>query len=140
MEPLAVRPADPADSSNTMTQMVPVSKYPKFTPLSPGRFAMQYTMGQRAYDKPRHAQELLGHAVPSGDIETVMERALDALIADLEKRNLSATSEPRRRRSAAKGRYVPAEIEREVLADVHEQPALALPHAQPVLGRVRVRE
>ena len=116
MEPLAVRPADPTGLPNTTMQMVPVPRFPKFTPLSPGRFAIQYTMSQRAHEKLRHAQALLGHAVPSGDVEAVMERALDALIADLEKQKFAATSQPRARRSAADGRYIPAEIKREVRA------------------------
>ena len=114
MEPLAVRPAVLPIASNTTMQMVPVPKFPKFTPLSPGRFAIQFTMSQRAHEKLRHAQALLGHEVPWGDVEAVMERALDALIADLEKQKFAATSKPRARRSAARGRYIPAEIKREV--------------------------
>ena len=94
--------------------MVPVPAFPKFTPLSPGRFAMQYTMSERAYEKLRYVQGLLGHAVPSGDIEAVMERALDALARELEHKKFAATPQPRKRRSTAAGRYIPAEIKREV--------------------------
>ena len=109
--PGPVAPPVPPDVPN---QMVPVPRFPKFTPLSPGRFAMQYTMSQGAYEKLRRAQELLGHAVPSGDVEQVMERALDALITELEKQKFAATSEPRTQRSHGMGRYIPAEIRRAV--------------------------
>ena len=114
MEPLAPGPVVPSVPTDVAMRVVPLPAYPKFTPLSPGRFAIQYTMSQRAHEKLRHAQALLGHAVPSGDVETVMERALDALIASLEKQKFAAASEPRARRSAADGRYIPAEIRREV--------------------------
>ena len=75
---------------------------------------MQYTMSARAYEKLRYVQGLLGHALPSGDIETVMERALDALARELEREKFAEVESPRARRSAADGRYVPAEIRREV--------------------------
>ena len=116
IEPLAPGPVVPSISPETPMQMVPVPAFPKFTPLSPGRFAMQYTMSARAYEKLRYVQELLGHAVPSGDVEQVMERALDALARELEREKFAATPEPRARRSAAEGRYIPAEIKREVWA------------------------
>jgi hypothetical protein len=38
------------------------------------------------YQKLEHAQDLLGRAVPSGDLAQVLDRALDALIAKLERR------------------------------------------------------
>ena len=80
------------------------------------RFALQVTVGQRTHDKLRYAQALLGHQIPSGDLAEVLDRALDALIGQLEKRTFAATDRPRpgRRRSAAAGRQVPAHVKRAV--------------------------
>jgi len=65
-------------------------------------------------DKLRRAQELLGYAVPSGDPAEVIDRALDALIAQLEGRKSAATVRPRRPRVARAPRTVPARVRRAV--------------------------
>ena len=64
-------------------------------PLAAGRFELQVSLGQSAYDKLRYAQDLLSHQIPSGDNAAVLERALDALIPQLEKRKFAATERPR---------------------------------------------
>jgi hypothetical protein len=73
----------------------PPAPRPKLSPLAPERFALQVTIGKATHDKLRYAQELLGHTIPSGDVAQVLDRALDALIARLEKRKFAATSRPR---------------------------------------------
>ncbi len=89
---------------------------PKLSPLSADRFALQLTVNRCTYDKLRYAQELLSHQLPSGDLVEVFDRALDALIAQLEKRKFAATSRPRRgnRRTTRSARLVPAQVKREV--------------------------
>jgi hypothetical protein len=59
---------------------------------------------------------LLGHAVPSGEVAEVLDRALDALIGQLERRKFAATSRPRPRqkRTGSNPRHVPAEVRRAV--------------------------
>ena len=86
----------------------------RLTPLSPQRFALQFTVGQEGHDLLHYAQALLGHALPAGDIAEVFVRALKALVRKLEQRKFAATGRTRPRRSAASGRYVPAEIRRTV--------------------------
>ena len=88
----------------------------RLTPRSAERYALQVTISQSAYEKLRHAQALLGHQIPPGEIAPVIERALEALIAQLEKRKFAATSRPRPRRphSSAHPRYVPASVKRAV--------------------------
>jgi hypothetical protein len=86
----------------------------RIAPLSPERFGLQVTVSQAAHDKLRYAQALLGHAVPSGDVEAVLERALDALLEKLERQKFAKSARSRPRHSAAKGRYVPAEVRRTV--------------------------
>jgi 5-methylcytosine-specific restriction endonuclease McrA len=82
----------------------------RLTPLSPGRFALQVTVDQETYDQLRYAQTLLGHAVPSGDVATVLKRALDSLIHGLEQRKFAPSARSRPRRSSGNGRYIPAAI------------------------------
>jgi len=83
--------------------------------LAPQRFAVQFTMSQSAHDKLRYVQELLGHQVPSGDIAQVFERALDALIPQLERRKFAATANPRpSHRSSQNERTIPAAVRRAV--------------------------
>ncbi|MBI5709717.1 MAG: hypothetical protein HZC42_05330, partial [Candidatus Eisenbacteria bacterium] len=61
---------------------------------------------------------LLGHQLPSGDLARVLDRALEALIEQLERRKFAATSKPRPRRAprraSANPRYIPAEVKRAV--------------------------
>jgi hypothetical protein len=55
------------------------------TPL-PEQFRMQVTIPRSMRDKLSHALALLSHAIPTGDVVQVLDRALDALIVQLEKR------------------------------------------------------
>jgi hypothetical protein len=89
---------------------------PKVTPLAPERFALQVTIDQRTHEKLRHAQALLSHALPSGDLAQVLDRALDALIGQLERRKLGAAKKPRPPRASARERRVPAHVRRVVWA------------------------
>jgi 5-methylcytosine-specific restriction endonuclease McrA len=89
--------------------------FPKARPLAPQRFALQLTMDQSTHDKLRYAQSLLGHRVASGDLAQVLDRALDALIAELEKQAFAATDRPQRAaRPARSPRTIPARIKRAV--------------------------
>ena len=79
-------------------------------------FAVQFTLGPHAHDRLRYAQALLGHQMPSPDIAQVFERALEALIPQLERQKFAATARPRpgRRRRSANPRHIPAEVRRTV--------------------------
>jgi 5-methylcytosine-specific restriction endonuclease McrA len=87
---------------------------PKITPLAPQRFGLQVTISEQTHEKLRRAQELLSHAVPGGDVAQVLDRALDALIAQLERQRIAATSKPRPGRRTKSARHVPAHVRREV--------------------------
>ena len=86
----------------------------RLAPLSPERFALQVTLSKAAHEKLQYARALLSHAVPSGEIAQVLERAFDALIVQLERRRFAAASKPRGRRTSGEGRYVAASIRRAV--------------------------
>src|SRR5690349_3986586 len=62
-------------------------------PLSPGRFKVQFTADTALKEKIELARDLLRHAVPSGDLATIVHRALDLLVTDLRKRRFGAKSE-----------------------------------------------
>ena len=84
-------------------------------PLSPERYKIQVTVGRETYDKLRRAQDLLRHTVPNGDPAIILERALDLLVADLERTKLRITSRPRAPHDArSASRHIPAAVKREV--------------------------
>jgi 5-methylcytosine-specific restriction endonuclease McrA len=64
-------------------------------------------------DRVRYLQALLSHAIPSGDISQVLDRALDLLTEQVERRRFgSGRGIQRRRREGTQ--YIPAEIRRAV--------------------------
>lgn len=107
------------------------------TPLSPGRFKLQLTLGQEAHDKLEQLRELLRHQNPSGDLAPIIERATLELLEHTMKKRFAQTKCPRtehgwpRARAAqearveqrpdsreqkARSRYIPRSVVREVYA------------------------
>ena len=111
---LAPEPVVPSNVPNVPVPMEPLAPRAKLAPLSPGRFAVQFTIDQATHDKLRCAQALLGHALPSGDIAKVFERALDSLVKQLEKQKFAKCDRPRPQEGVAKGRHIPAAVKRAV--------------------------
>lgn len=88
---------------------------PAVTPLSPDRYKLQLTIGGETLEKLRLAEDMLGHAIPSGDEAEVLDRALTALLVDLAKRKFADTRTPRQAHGAnPRGRHVPAKVRRAV--------------------------
>jgi hypothetical protein len=84
-------------------------------PIAAERYEVRFTAMAETREKLRLAQDLLGHAVPSGDLAQVFDRALTALIDDLVRRKFAATPHPRGRRGQAKDAgHVPAHVRRAV--------------------------
>jgi hypothetical protein len=81
------------------------------------RYEFRFTGSARMRGMLREAQDLLGHAIPTGDVAQVFERALTVLVAQLKRRKFGQTSRPRagRARNDA-SRDVPAAVRREVSA------------------------
>ena len=97
-------------------RVVPVSAHTRVVPRSLERYAIQVTVSKATHDKLRQAQALLSHAVPSGDVAEVLDRALDVLIAQLEKRKFGATDRPQAPGAPKALRHVPAHVRRAVRA------------------------
>jgi hypothetical protein len=113
-EPVGARPGRGPDQLVPEPVAAPAAR-PRVAPLSAERFALQVTISQETRDKLRYAQALLGHAVPSGDLAEVLDRALDALVERLEKRKFGAGSRPRTSlRSSADPRHIPAHVKHAV--------------------------
>jgi hypothetical protein len=84
-------------------------------PLAPERYKVQFTVSRETYDKLRRAQDLLRHAIPNGDPAAIFDRALTALVDDLTRTKVAATSRPRSGRTSRSGsRHMPAAVRREV--------------------------
>ena len=90
------------------------------SPSQPGfapRYLLEVMIDQATHEKLRQVQALFSHAVPSGDVAQVLDRALDALIARLEKQKFAATSRPRAGGGKPQGkesRRIPAGVRRAV--------------------------
>jgi hypothetical protein len=87
------------------------------TPLAPERYKIQFTVTRETHDKLRQVQDLLRHSLPNGDPAAIFDRALTALLADLQKKRLAFTDRPRpTRQTNPWSRHVPATVRREVWA------------------------
>ncbi len=74
---------------------------PRVEPLSEERFGVQFTGSARLRAKLEHARNLMSHV--SRDLEVVFERALDALIRELENKQWGKTDRPRHSRGTKDG-------------------------------------
>jgi hypothetical protein len=115
LQPEAEKEPEPPLAVADLTPLRPPTRVPSVTPLAPERYKIQFTASREGHDKLRRAQSLLRHVIPNGDLAVVFERALDSLLADLDRKKLAATSRPRPAREAASGsRRIPAAVRREV--------------------------
>jgi hypothetical protein len=116
----------------------PVPPRAKPAPLSPGRYALQVTVDQETYEQLRHAQELLGHAVASGDVAEVLKRALKTSVRELEKQKFAKTDRPRAQRKPANGRSIPAAVRRVARERDGEQCTFVSEHGRRCDSRTRL--
>ena len=111
------RAAETLSPPATPAIAVPPAPKPVIAPLAPERYRIQFTASREMHEKLRYAQALLRHVVPTGDVAVVLDRALSALIEQLEQQKYAATSRPREPRAGAAGsRTIPAAVKREVWA------------------------
>ena len=82
--------------------------------LSPKRYLWQLTATQEMQDDLQRARELLGHAIPNGDVAQVLARALRLLVCREEGRKFAGTERPRRGRASKQARHIAANIRRAV--------------------------
>jgi hypothetical protein len=88
---------------------------PLVRPLAPGRYQVTFTATGETREKLELAQDLLRHAVPSGDPAVIFARALDVLLEELVRQKYAVTPVPRASRGQAwDSRHIPAEVKRAV--------------------------
>jgi hypothetical protein len=105
-DPVLTPPVTPVVSS-------PVSR--AVSPLAVDRYQVKFTATAATIDKLKRAEELLSHAIPRGDVATIIDRALDALLQQAARQKHAATDSPRPGRGTARAsRAIPAAVEREV--------------------------
>jgi 5-methylcytosine-specific restriction endonuclease McrA len=93
----------------------PLGDGPAVVPLAPDLYKVQVTISREAYEMLCRIQDLMRHVVPSGDPAPIVERALQVLLGDLERRKTAQTERPHRMARCSSGtRYVPAAVRRQV--------------------------
>jgi hypothetical protein len=96
---MQVAALDPKPNVPFTTRPVPAFYAPRssFKPLSPGCEQVTFTMKTSTIEKLNHARDLLSQAITDGDHGEVIDRALDLLLKDLERKRHAATDKPRPR-------------------------------------------
>ena len=96
----------------------PAMPAPRITPTAPDRYRFQCALSQDTYELLKRAQDLLGHRVASSDMDQVLRRGLELLVAKLEKQKFAATDRPRaaKPRQSQNPRSISADVRRAVRA------------------------
>jgi hypothetical protein len=98
-----------------VTAPAPVSRHPVVTALAPDRYQIRVTATAETCEKLRLAQDMLRHAIPTGDPGEIIDRALTALLEELARKKFAKTDRPRASRGVAPGsRYNAAKVRRSV--------------------------
>jgi hypothetical protein len=104
----------PAATSSDAPGPPPAPAQPP-APATIERYRVQLSISKGTHDKLRRLQELLCREVPDGDPAVLFDRALDALLNDVEKKKLAAAAKPRTPRGTRDGsRRIPAYVTRAV--------------------------
>jgi hypothetical protein len=114
-----IAPTTPAGITPTLPTATSTAppKPPLVRPLAPERYEVRFTADGETRRLLREAQDLLGHALPSGDLAAVFHQALTVLVADLKRRKFGATSRRRSDRAPnTDSRTSAAAVRREVAA------------------------
>src|SRR5262249_48406618 len=91
------------------------TRRPLVAPLSQGRYEVRFTASAETREKLALARDLLRHAVPSGDLGEIIDRALTLLVEDLARQKVAATKRPRVSRGTRPGsRDIAAKVQRAV--------------------------
>jgi len=95
--------------------VIPTPRPATVRPLAEDRFEVRFTAPARTCDKLELARDLLRHAVPTGDMAEVIDRALTLLLEDLARKRFAATEHPRKGEPTGTGsRHIPAAVKRAV--------------------------
>jgi hypothetical protein len=112
--PVNSPPSSAAQEASTTT--APQFRAAVVTPLASERYKLQVTLARGTHEKLLRAQALARHTLPSGDVSSILDRALTLLIDDLERRRFARAASPRPSPggSTVSGRHIPAAVRRAV--------------------------
>jgi len=98
VEPSIGAPTDAAADTILAINAAPPPPTPRpvIAPLSPERFRLQVTISGEAHEDLRQLQNLMRHAIPSGDAAQIVERALKVLLKDVLRKKCGIVDRPRR--------------------------------------------
>jgi len=88
----------------------PAPPRPRVEPLSAASFRVEFTASVELRQKLELAQNLLSHAVSTGDLAALVERAIDELLAAELKRRMGAERPRARRALGEASRHVPVDV------------------------------
>ncbi len=89
----------------------------RVSPLSAERVLVKFTASRTLEEKLRLARDLMSHKNPSGDLATIVEAAVDLLIAERMKRKFGQTEHARKSQSAKPSRVTNATKRKVALRD-----------------------
>jgi hypothetical protein len=69
----------------------PAATGPRIALAESAQYLLRVALERTTVEKLHRAEAMLGHAIPSGDLAAVLDRALDALLAQLDRRKFAAT-------------------------------------------------
>jgi len=114
VETVEPEPSPVAPAARILPAPGPVASIPKRSkvePIARERYVLRVCLGQATHHKLRHAEALLSHKIPSGDLAAILGRVLDLAIEQLEKRKFGASSKRRPAENPSKNpRHVPAHV------------------------------
>jgi hypothetical protein len=131
LPPLPLTPRSPHAAVSAGSAATSELRAPRIEPLSPERYRVQFTASAELRRKIERATNLMRHTNPAGDLSVLMERAVDLLIAQLEKQRLGKAARPRQAPSKRTRRgYIPRAVRREVFERDGEQCTFCDPDAR----------
>ncbi len=112
----------------------PAEPKSRVSPLSAQRFVVQFSAGSALKDKLERARDLMSHSNPKRDLATVIERGLDLVLADLEKKKLGKTKRPRNSKGTKHG-----DFSRQARREIYERDGEQCSYVSPSAERCRAR-
>ena len=95
VRPVGMTTSEQAAGPIAMVTPTPAPVPSRLTPLAPETYALQTTLRKETYEKLQRLCALLGHAVPTGDMDAVLGRAFDLAIAAIERQKFGVGSRTR---------------------------------------------
>jgi hypothetical protein len=113
----APAPAPTAPEAVSSRPTAPAHR-PAVKPLAADRYEIRFTANAATRDKLKVAQDLLRHAIPSGDVAAIFDRALSELIEAHSRRKMAVVRRPEKTRSLTAGARRVVDDSRHVAAKV----------------------